>query len=116
MVPSFGAGDGDEETDAIISEEDEGSFELSKIFLIQHDHCFSYLWRVIHVINCVVSSYAYIWIAHFGDDAQDQLPWKLTVACEIIATLSIILRLLTTYVPEGGNLPVTDHYLIFKNY
>ena len=44
------------------------------------------------------------------------MPLLITVGFEGIFSLSIILKLMTTFVPEGEIIPITNHSLIFKNY
>ena len=63
-----------------------------------------------------MSSYAYCWIAYFGDESNWGGPFKITLLFESIFTISIGLKFITTYVEEGDTRPVTNHSLIYKNY
>jgi len=58
----------------------------------------------------------YAWIACFGDESPGDRFWFITLGFEIIFTLSIIFRLMTTFVPEGEIVPIRDHSEIFKRY
>ena len=63
-----------------------------------------------------MSSYVYIWIAYFGDDSEWNGPFKMTFVFELVFTISFMLKFITTYIPEGESIAITDHYLIYTNY
>ena len=64
----------------------------------------------------MISSYAYAWIAYFGNDSDWNGPFKLTVFFESIFTLSILLKFITTFIEEGETVPESNHTLIYQNY
>ena len=97
-------------------DEDENGFEWSKFLLIKHDNNLLKIWLVLDTSCCLISSYAYAFLAHFGNTTPASGPTKFPECFEIIFTISIILRFITSYVPEGNIIPVTSHYLIFQNY
>ena len=89
--------------------EDRG-FDLALCLLINHDNTFIILWSFFDLVCCVLSSYFYAWLACFGHEVQ---PNFFTLIFEIVFSLSMILTLVTTFVPEGEICPVTRHGLIF---
>ena len=93
----------------------DSSCDLSKIFIINHDNCLINFWNSLDIICCLVSSYIYAWLSFFGTDTEQEynLPLFMTIGFESIFTFSIIFKLLTTFVPEGEIVPITNHELIF---
>jgi len=71
---------------------------------------------IIDVTVCLLSGYVYSWLACFGTDSPTNNPFKCTLIFEIIFTFSIIFKCVTSYVPEGETVPVTNHKEIFQNY
>ena len=71
---------------------------------------------MLDITCCLISSYAYAWIAYFGNDSEFDGPFKITLAFEIIFTISIMLKFVTTFVEEGETMPETNHGLIYQNY
>jgi len=56
---------------------------------------------MIDILSCMVSSYSYIWIAYFGDESPWNGPFKLTIIFEIIFSISILLKFITTFIEPG---------------
>ena len=84
--------------------------------LVPYDSTFIKIWGVVDISFCLLSAYVYSWLACFGTDSDTGAPFALTVLFEIIFTISIILKMLTSYLPDGESSPVTDHKLIFTRY
>ena len=63
-----------------------------------------------------MSSYTYMWIAYFGTDSETNMPFILSVLFESVFSISIILKLMTTFIEEGETQPETSHALIYQNY
>ena len=90
--------------------------DLSKTLIIQHDNCALGLFNVIDIVCCLISSYSYVWLAYFGDDIDYVNIFRLKIIFELIFTISIILKFVTSFIEEGETLPENDHKLIYENY
>jgi len=64
---------------------------------------------ILDVALCLLSGYVYSWLACFGTDSETNGPFMITVVFEIIFTISLILKFVTSYVPDGETIPVTNH-------
>ena len=84
--------------------------------MLDHHSLFVSIWRIIEVINSIISSYLYIWLAHFGLDNFNKAHhldfefWVTQLTIESIATISIFFRFITSYVPDNSTFEITDHY------
>ena len=81
--------------------------------LIPFDSPFIMAWDALDTSICLLSAYVYSWLTCFGTDSETGGPYALTVLFETIFTISMILKLLTSYLPDGEVVPITDHRLIF---
>ena len=96
----------------------ENNFDIAKILLINENNCLLRYWMMLDITCCLFSSYFYAWVSYFGADnstsSQNYTNSLLyTAFFEGIFSISIVFKLMTTYVPEGEIIPVTNHSLIF---
>jgi len=105
------------ESEEVEGEEAEpAEFDIAKIFIIHHENQVLGFFSVLDISCCLVSSYVYAWIAYFGNDSATNMPFILTLIFEIIFTISIMLKFVTTFIEEGETMPETNHGLIYQNY
>ena len=97
--PQYVTGEVDDDPDDSI--DDEKDFDISKIFIIHHENQTLAIFNVVDITCCLISSYVYAWIAFFGNDSPTNAPFFMTIIFEIIFSLSIILKFMTTFVEEG---------------
>ena len=71
------------------------------------------VFNCIDITCCLISSYTYAWIAFFGNDSPTNAPLKITISFEIIFSLSIMFKFMTTFIEEGETNPETNHTLIY---
>ena len=69
--------------------------------LISYDNTILKYFNVADTTCCLISSYAYILIAYFGVNSDHNDSFHVTVAFELLFTISIMLKFITTYVEEG---------------
>ena len=105
--------DSDDEDDAGQDGEDKDDFDIAKILIIHHENTLLAYFNFIDIACCLISSYAYVWLAYFGTDSETNQPFFLTLSFEIIFTLSIIFKFMTTFIEEGETMPETNHGLIY---
>ena len=55
------------------------------------------VWRALHTLNCLFSSYFYAYLAAFGVPVYQTTSWYLDWFFQIIFLLSMILEFLTAY-------------------
>ena len=72
-------------------------------------------WEVFDLINCIISSYLYIWLAAF-DESESSIFGYMTIFFESCFTLSVLKRFITDYTPEGEHSPVRELNKISKRY
>jgi len=77
------------------------------------------MWKLFHIICCVLSSYLYAYIAGGGDDGIEKTtdyPFVMTSFFETVFTISILLNFVTAYTPEGSSHLITSHGKICRRY
>ena len=80
-------------------DDDETEFECTKILIVSCDNMILKYFNAFDTTCCLLSSYTYIWLAFFGADSYDR---NLTLLFELIFTISIMLKFITTYYEEGN--------------
>ena len=85
------------------------------------DSYFAVIWAAVHCTCAIGSSYLYAWFAAFGNQQRENYFWPtfdydITLLLEIFFTISIILKFITGYVPEGHNHMIGDHGKIAMRY
>ena len=89
------------------------TFDIYKFLIIPHDSKFLNLWVTVESILCLLTSFTYAWIAHFGIEKESEL---FIYVIEFIFTLQILSKFMTSFIPEGELFPETNHAVIAKRY
>ena len=73
---------------------EETNIDFAKLFIINHEGKFLYVWHVIYSINCLISIYMYGYLACFGlsknENEYHAEMYTVNLICESIFTLSIV--------------------------
>jgi len=80
---------------------EEPEFDIGKVFIIHHENQALGVFSFLDITCCLISSYVYAWISYFGSDSAANTPFMMTIIFEIIFTLSIMLKFVTTFIEEG---------------
>ena len=86
------------------------------MLIFNYDSKFIHSVLIIDITISIMSSYLYSWYAFFGTDSNNNVPFFLSLGFESIFTISMCLKFITSYVPEGEIVPVTSLKLIFYKY
>ena len=90
--------------------------DIMRCIIFNHDSRFIHALTIVDVAISIISSYLYSWFACFGTDSETNKPLILTWLFEIIFTISMCSRFITSYIPEGETVPVTNLKEIFYHY
>ena len=90
--------------------------DIMRVIIFSHDSRFIHAVLIVDVTISIISSYLYSWFACFGTDSKNGSPMMFTIIFETIFTISMCLKFITAYIPEGETVPVTNLKEIFYNY
>ena len=92
--------------------EESDGIDFMQWFVLSLDSPLLMLFKPIHILACMLSSYIYIWFTAFGDDGR----LKLQIVIEAQFLFDMLLNFLTEYVQDGETEPVRDLSRISKRY
>lgn len=81
------------------------SFSIDKI-VIREDNSFMLIWKFFDLLSCTISGYVYAWLAAFGDEKSGEVMTDLSIFFECCYLLTVLLKFITEYTPEGERVPV----------
>ena len=84
--------------------------------IISEESSFTIFWKIFDLINCIISSYIYAWLAAFGDQASGVFITDLSIFFECCFTVTMFLHFVTDYTPEGERVPIRELSKISKRY
>ena len=90
--------------------------KINKLIIFDNESRFIHSLLIVDVTISIFSGYLYSWYACFGTDDQNNAPFYASIVFESIFTISFLLKFITSYVPEGETVPVTNLKEIFYHY
>ena len=89
---------------------------MVNLLIISEYGSFNIFWKIFDLINCILSSYIYAWLAAFGDQASGTVMTDMSIFFESCFTVTMLLHFITDYTPEGERVPIRELSKISKRY
>lgn len=98
------------------SRDDDTETSCQESIIIHQEGNFYRIWELIVILSCIISSYAYMYLAAFGEPTPNSFLYILDYIFLGIFGIDIIIQFLLDYKPEDSYVRVRELILIAKKY